>query len=425
MTTSSARNPGVRNSAIRDTATRDAAERGTGTMAAARISLGRVFQAESSNYFLLLGITLFMVVFGLVMVLSSSAVDSHVDDGNFFTRFLSQGMYALIGVPVMLILSRVPAQFWQRIAWVGLSVACVLQLLVVATGLGVEINQNKNWLKVGPVMFQPSEAIKIALVLWLGMFLFKKRDKITKWRYSMFPAVLISLVAIGLVMLGGDLGTVVIMVMMVIGALFFAGTPIRHLVVFAFVSAGIAIILTVTSESRLTRVLAFLHPHTADPMSDGYQIQQGMFALANGGIFGVGLGNSRSKWSWLPASSTDFIFAITGEELGLIGAVLVLGLFVLLAFAFCRIITASTTLFSRVVTGGVMVWILGQAIVNIAVVLGLLPTLGVPLPLISAGGTAMISTLAAIGVVLSFARSQGKPPVPEKRTSTARQRARS
>jgi len=211
----------------------------------------------------------------------------------------------------------------------------------------------------------------------------------------------------------------------VIGALFFAGTPIRHLVVFAFVSAGVAVILTVTSESRLTRVLAFLHPHTADPMSDGYQIQQGMFALANGGIFGVGLGNSRSKWSWLPASSTDFIFAITGEELGLIGAVLVLGLFVLLAFAFCRIITASTTLFSRVVTGGVMVWILGQAIVNIAVVLGLLPTLGVPLPLISAGGTAMISTLAAIGVVLSFARSQGKPPVPEKRTSTARQRARS
>jgi cell division protein FtsW (lipid II flippase) len=306
-----------------------------------------------------------------------------------------------------------------------LSVACVLQLLVVATGLGVEINQNKNWLKIGPVMFQPSEAIKIALVLWLGMFLFKKRDKITKWRYSMFPAVLISLVAIGLVMLGGDLGTVVIMVMMVIGALFFAGTPIRHLVVFAFVSAGVAVILTVTSESRLTRVLAFLHPHTADPMSDGYQIQQGMFALANGGIFGVGLGNSRSKWSWLPASSTDFIFAITGEELGLIGAVLVLGLFVLLAFAFCRIITASTTLFSRVVTGGVMVWILGQAIVNIAVVLGLLPTLGVPLPLISAGGTAMISTLAAIGVVLSFARSQGKPPVPEKRTSTARQRARS
>jgi len=365
-----------------------------------------VFQAESSNYFLLLGITLFMVVFGLVMVLSSSAVDSHVDDDNFFTKFLSQGMYALIGVPVMLILSRIPSQFWQRIAWPGLGIACVLQLLVVATPLGVEINLNKNWLRVGPVMFQPSEAIKIALVLWLGMFLFKKRDKISQWRFGMFPAVLVSLVAIGLVMAGGDLGTVVIMVMMVIGALFFAGVPIRHLVVFALIAASAAVILTVTSESRLSRVLAFFHPHTTDPMSDGYQIQQGTFALANGGIFGVGLGNSRSKWSWLPASSTDFIFAITGEELGLIGAVLVLALFVMLAFAFCRIMTTTDDPFARVVTGAVMIWILGQAIVNIAVVLGLLPVLGVPLPLISAGGTAMISTLAAIGVVLSFARGQ-------------------
>jgi cell division protein FtsW len=390
------------------TASGSAQQRGVGTATAARISLGRVFQAESSNYFLLLGVTLFMVVFGLVMVLSSSAVDSHVDDGNFFTRFLSQGMYALIGVPLMLLLSRVPARFWQRIAWLGLSIACVLQLLVVATPLGVEINLNKNWLKLGPVMFQPSEAIKIALVLWLGMFLFKKRDKITQWRYSMFPAVLISLVAIGLVMLGGDLGTVVIMVMMVIGALFFAGSPVRHLVVFGLVAASVAVVLTVTSQSRLTRVLAFFQPHTTDSMGDGYQIQQGTFALANGGVFGVGLGNSRSKWSWLPASSTDFIFAITGEELGLIGAVLVLALFVMLAFAFCRIMTATPDLFARVVTGGVMVWILGQGLVNIAVVLGLLPVLGVPLPLISAGGTALISTLAAIGVVLSFARTQGK-----------------
>ena len=390
------------------TASGSAQQRGVGTATAARISLGRVFQAESSNYFLLLGVTLFMVVFGLVMVLSSSAVDSHVDDGNFFTRFLSQGMYALIGVPLMLLLSRVPARFWQRIAWLGLSIACVLQLLVVATPLGVEINLNKNWLKLGPVMFQPSEAIKIALVLWLGMFLFKKRDKITQWRYSMFPAVLISLVAIGLVMIGGDLGTVVIMVMMVIGALFFAGSPVRHLVVFGLVAASVAVVLTVTSQSRLTRVLAFFQPHTTDSMGDGYQIQQGTFALANGGVFGVGLGNSRSKWSWLPASSTDFIFAITGEELGLIGAVLVLALFVMLAFAFCRIMTATPDLFARVVTGGVMVWILGQGLVNIAVVLGLLPVLGVPLPLISAGGTALISTLAAIGVVLSFARTQGK-----------------
>jgi cell division protein FtsW len=415
MTTSSTRNPSVRK--VRDAASPDAAERGTGTMAAARISLGRVFQAESSNYFLLLGITLFMVVFGLVMVLSSSAVVSHVDDNNFFARFWNQGIYATIGVPVMLLVSRIPARFWQRWAWFGLSIACFLQALVVFTPLGVLINQNRNWLKLGPVTFQPSEAIKIALVLWLGMFLLKKRDKITQWRYSTLPVALVSGASIGLVMLGGDLGTTVIMAMMVLGALFFAGTPIRQLIAFALIAGSAAVVIALSRPSRVERILAFFHPHTADPMSDGYQIQQGMFALANGGIFGVGLGNSRSKWSWLPASSTDFIFAITGEELGLIGAILVLALFVMLAFAFCRIITAATDPFSRVVTGSVMVWILGQGLVNIAVVLGLLPVLGVPLPLISAGGTAMISTLAAIGVVLSFARTQGKPAVRQRTRS--------
>jgi cell division protein FtsW len=381
-------------------------DRGAGSMTAARISLGRVFQAESSNYFLLLGVTLFMVAFGLMMVLSSSAVVSHVDDDNFFSRFWSQGVYALIGVPMMLLISRIPPRFWQKWAWLGLGITCFLQALVVFTNLGVLINQNKNWLKIGAVTFQPSEAIKIALVLWLGMFLLKKRTKIGQWKQSLLPAALVSGVAIGLVMLGGDLGTTVIMVMMVLGALFFAGTPIRHLIASALIAASVAVLIALSRPSRVERILSFFQPHTADPMSDGYQIQQGTFALANGGIFGVGLGNSRSKWSWLPASSTDFIFAITGEELGLIGAVLVLALFVILAFSFCRIMTASTDPFARVVTGTVLVWILGQGLVNIAVVLGLLPVLGVPLPLISAGGTALISTLLAIGVVLSFARHQ-------------------
>lgn len=375
-------------------------------LASARISLGKVFQTESSNYFLLLGVTGFMVIFGLVMVLSSSAVVSHVDDNNFFARFWSQGIYAMIGVPVMLLVSRIPARFWQHWAWVLLGATCFLQALVIFTPMGITINQNKNWLKLGPVTFQPSEAIKIALVLWLGMFLLKKRDKIRQWRYSLLPAVLVSGVAIGLVMLGGDLGTTVIMAIMVLGALFFAGAPIRHLVVSALLAAGIAVAIALSRPSRVERILAYFHPHTSDPQSTGYQIQQGMFALANGGVFGVGLGNSRSKWSWLPASSTDFIFAITGEELGLIGAILVLALFVVLAISFSRILTAADDSFARVVTGTVLVWLLGQGLVNIAVVLGLLPVLGVPLPLISAEGTALISTLFAIGVVLSFARNK-------------------
>jgi len=199
-----------------------------------------------------------------------------------------------------------------------------------------------------------------------------------------------------------------IMASIMLGSLFFAGVPLRQLAATVVVAAVIAAVFVVTNHSRLERVTDFLHPHTSDPLSSGWQILQGNFALANGGIFGVGLGNSTAKWNWLPAADTDFIFAVIGEELGLIGAVVVLLLFLLLAIVFIRIMHASTDPFARVVTGAVMVWLIGQALVNIAVVLGVAPTLGVPLPLISAGGTALISSLFGIGVVLSFARSNAR-----------------
>jgi UDP-N-acetylglucosamine--N-acetylmuramyl-(pentapeptide) pyrophosphoryl-undecaprenol N-acetylglucosamine transferase/cell division protein FtsW len=171
------------------------------------------------------------------------------------------------------------------------------------------------------------------------------------------------------------------------------------------VAVGIvAIIVALSSASRVGRIAAFFGGSSAANPDVGWQITNGFYALASGGVFGVGLGNSHSKWSWLPAADTDFIFAIIGEELGLIGAVVVLLLFVLLAVVFLRIIHASTDPFARVTTAAIMVWLIGQAFVNIAVVLGVIPVLGVPLPLISAGGTAMISSMIAIGIVLSFAR---------------------
>ena len=369
--------------------------------------MGRVFAGESANYFLLLGVTLFMVVFGLVMVLSSSAVDSHSNGDSFFARFLNQGLYALIGVPIMLLASRIPSSFWKRIAWPALMVAAALQLLVVATPLGSDngTGYNQNWLKVGPVVFQPSEAIKIAMILWMGMFIARKQDRLAQWKYGLLPVVLVMAIAIGLVLAGGDLGTTSIMVAIVLGALFFAGIPLRQLIVTGVIAVGAALLFAVTRANRLERILGFLHPSTTDPMSTGWQIEQSNFALAHGGFFGVGLGNSESKWNWLPAASTDFIFSIIGEELGLLGAIVVLLLFVLLAICFVRIMSATTDPFARVVTGSVMFWLVGQGLVNIGVVLGLLPVLGVPLPLISAGGTALISSLFAIGVVLSFTRT--------------------
>lgn len=377
------------------------------TLVSARISLGRVFAGEGSNYFFLLSVTLFMVVFGLVMVLSSSSIDSGSNGGSFFARFLTQGLYAVIGVPIMLLASRAPAGLWKAIAWPALIGAVGLQLLVVATPLGSDggTGYNTNWLQVGSVAFQPSEAIKIAMILWMGMFIARKQDRLRQWKYGLLPVLIVTSVAIALVLVGGDLGTTSIMVAIVLGALFFAGIPMRQLVTTGVIAVGAAMLFAVTRSSRLERILGYLDPASADPQSTGWQIQQSNFALAHGSIFGVGLGNSESKWKWLPEASTDFIFSIIGEELGLLGAIVVLALFILLAICFVRIMNASTDPFARVVTGAVMVWLIGQGLVNIGVVLGLLPVLGVPLPLISAGGTALISSLFAIGVVLSFARS--------------------
>jgi len=384
-------------------------------VASTRIHFGRVFKAESASYFLLLGTTLFLVVFGLVMVLSSSSVDSYLDNTGFFGTVLRQGIFALIGVPVMLMISHLPLKFWRRVAWPMLIVACFLQGLVVFTPLGIEVAGNTNWLSIGGVQFQPSELIKLALVVWLGMILSQKENRLDDWRHVYIPVFGVGGGAVMLVLIGGDLGTVMIMAGILFGALFFAGVRLRLLAV--PLAAGILLVglMALTSSNRMTRILSFMGAgcdQVDGPISAPcWQPLHGTWALANGGIFGVGLGNSKAKWSWLPAADNDYIFAIIGEELGLIGAIVVLCMFILLALAFLRIMRTSTSLQARVSTATVLVWLIGQAFVNIGVVLGVLPVLGVPLPLVSAGGTALLTTLGAIGIVLSFTRGEnaGEP----------------
>ncbi|NEN04701.1 cell division protein FtsW [Diaminobutyricibacter tongyongensis] len=310
----------------------------------------------------------------------------------------------------MLVASRLPVKFWKRWAWQLLLATALLQILVVASPLGVRINGNRNWLQISGVpTIQPSEAIKVAVAVWLGTFVATKIQNVQHWRRFLLPASIVTGSAIALVTVGGDLGTTMILAAMVLGALYFARTPLKQLALTAAVEIGIALLVALSRANRVTRILSFLHPAAADPTGSGWQVLNGDYALASGGVFGVGLGNSHAKWDWLPAADTDFIFAIIGEELGLIGAATVLALFVLLALVFVRIIRRSTDVFVITVTGAIMVWIIAEAFVNIAVVLGMLPVLGVPLPFISSGGTALVSTLIAIGIVLSFARDQNRP----------------
>ncbi len=373
---------------------------------AAVVAVKRLFAAETGNYFLLLGTTLFLVVFGLIMVLSSSAVESFKASGDFFNGFVRQVVFAAIGVPLMLIAARMRASFWKRWSGIFLLIALGLQFLTVATPLGSERGGNRNWIAIGAFSGQPSEFVKLALVIWLGYILFKKREVMDNWRELVVPLVPIGGAAIGLVLLGGDLGTSIILTAIVMGAIFFAGVKLRFLAV-PIVLIGIAGAIAASARSsRLDRIQAFLNgcKSADDHLGNCWQTVHGWWALASGGLFGSGLGNSKAKWSWLPEADNDFIFAIIGEELGLLGAILVLALFIVLAISFVRIIRASSDPFARVTVSAVMVWIVGQAFVNIAVVLGVLPVLGVPLPLISAGGSALVTTLLGIGIVLSFAR---------------------
>lgn len=369
------------------------------------VAVKNVFVAESSTFYTILGVTLFLVVFGVVMVLSSSSVEQYAATHDFFGAASKQGLYAVLGVPLMLVASRVPARLWRKWAIRILVAAVVLQLLVY-TPLGVDIQGNRNWIRIGSFSAQPSEVVKLGLALGIGLILYTKRDKLDQWKEIFIPVGIVSLLAMGMVMLGGDQGTVMIMALLVLGALFVGGARGRHLLVGIVAMLVVLPVVTMTSASRQYRIDAWLSGCTDSNQYQDlcWQPVHGMWALASGGVFGVGLGNSKAKWSWLPEADNDYIFAIIGEELGLIGAVVVLALFIVLAVSMIKVIRQSDDPFVRTVTGGILAWIIGQALVNIAVVLGLLPVLGVPLPLISAGGSALIMTLVAIGVVLSFAR---------------------
>ncbi|MDZ4044770.1 MAG: putative lipid II flippase FtsW [Rhodoglobus sp.] len=383
----------------------------TGRPATARVPLSRLFTAENRNYYLLLGVTLFLVAFGLVMVLSSSFVTEISSDSSPFGVFLRQSLYAIIGIPLLLVASRMPPRFWKRWAWPALLVGGALQLLVFIPGIGWGYGGNQNWISIGGVNAQPSEFVKIALIVWIAWVLSAKQDLLGDWKHVALPIAPVAGIAILFVLIGNDLGTAMIMVLIVLGCLFFAGVRLRFLAVAVLGLAVLGAMFAMASSSRSSRISTWLNGCTEQDYSGTcWQVLHGTWALANGGLFGVGLGNSKATWNWLPHAESDFIFAIIGEELGLVGATVVLILFVVLAIAFVRIIRGTRDSFSRITTAGVMVWVIGQAFVNIAVVLGVLPVLGVPLPLISAGGSALIANLLGIGIVLSLARH----PDPER-----------
>lgn len=363
-----------------------------------------LWDSSVTSYYLILGATLLLTALGLVMVLSSSSVTSLVSVGSPYATFANQARWALIGLPLFLIASRVPNLTYRRLAWPILAVALFLQFLVFSP-MGVNVKGNVNWIEVAGQRFQPSEAIKLALIIWLAVVLSRKHHLLSQWSHVVIPAFPVVALSVGIVLYGHDLGTAMVILLIVGGVLFTAGVPLR---MFGFAGAIMIVIvarMALKSSNRMTRIGAWLDPD-CDRLGACYQASHGMWGLAEGGIWGMGLGASRQKWQYLPEAHNDFIFAIIGEELGLWGTLLVLALFAVLAIGMARVIRRHPDPFVKIATGGVMAWIMGQMLINIGGVVGLLPIIGVPLPLVSAGGSALVMTLLAIGLVLSFARTE-------------------
>jgi cell division protein FtsW len=305
--------------------------------------------------------------------------------------------------------SRLPVVAWKRLApWV---LYASIGLLVVVALAGKTVGGNRNWIKVGMVTFQPSEVAKLGLALYLGVVLSTFRKHLTTWRQIMVPGGIMSLIVLGLVLYGHDMGTAIVLAVIVGAAYWIAGLPVRFFAMIGTIGILVALALVTQGKTRTARIDVWLNPEKCDPSGDCMQTIHGLWALASGGLWGLGPGMSREKWGGgLPVPDSDFIFAIIGEEFGLIGTLLVLFAFGMMIVAINRIVHRSVDPFVQIAGGAIGAWIIAQACINIAVVLGLLPVTGLPLPLVSSGGSSLIASMTAIGVLMAFARAEPGAP---------------
>ncbi|WP_371652234.1 MULTISPECIES: putative lipid II flippase FtsW [unclassified Streptomyces] len=366
----------------------------------------RAWDRPLTAYYLILGSALLITVLGLVMVYSASmikALELSLPASYFFRK---QFLAAMIGGALMFAAARMPAKLHRALSYPMLMVTVFLMVLVQIPGIGMSVNGNQNWIYLGgPFQLQPSEFGKLALILWGADLLARKQDKrlLTQWKHMLVPLVPVAFLLLGLIMLGGDMGTAIILCAILFGLLWLAGAPTRLFGGVLAVAGTIAVLLIKTSPNRMGR-LACIGATDPGPQDQCWQAVHGIYALASGGWFGSGLGASVEKWGQLPEPHTDFIFAITGEELGLAGTLSVLALFAALGYAGIRVAGRTEDPFVRYAAGGVTTWIVAQAVINIGAVLGLLPIAGVPLPLFSYGGSALLPTMFAVGLLIAFAR---------------------
>jgi cell division protein FtsW len=370
---------------------------------AVRGSLTAWLSRPLADFHLLLAIFGLLTAIGLVMVLSASAAGEVAEGVSAYAIFQKQLIYVVVGAVLFWFTLRVPLRQVRHLSTMVMLV-CVLLLVLVLT-IGKDINGTRSWFVLGGVSFQPIEAAKLALALWGAHVMVTKRAMLDQYRHLLVPVVPVALVVFALVMLQPDLGGTITLGVVLISLLWFVGAPMRLFGVILLGAVAGAVVLAIGASYRLDRVLSYLDPE-ADPEGLGHQSLQSMYALAEGGLFGKGLGQASSKWDYLPNVHSDFIFAVIGEELGFIGCAVVLGLFAMLAVVGLRIASRNTDPWIRIVSATLTVWLVAQAAINIGYVVRLLPVTGITLPMISSGGTSIVTTMVVFGILANCARHE-------------------
>ena len=344
-----------------------------------------------------------LLAIGVVMVYSASAVSAYVNFNDSYYFLKRQLVWATLGLMAMILTMNMDYHVWQKLSKPIMIATIILLILVLVPGLGRVVNGARRWIGFGSLYLQPSEIAKLSMVLFCAGSLAARQEKITSFIKGVVPQLLILLLVFGLILKEPDLGTALAIGGTVFVLLFIAGAKVSHLSSLGIVGVVGIVVAILVEPYRLKRLLAFSDPWS-DPLDTGYHIIQSLYAIGSGGMFGVGLGRSREKFLYLPEPHTDFIFAILGEELGFIGTITVIVLFFLFAWRGFKIAISAPDIYGSLVAAGLTTMIVMQALMNISVVTASMPVTGIPLPFLSFGGSALIFTLAGVGIILNISR---------------------
>ena len=376
---------------------------GVGARRAARVRAGTGELRLGQPAVLIAVTTSALVVLGLTMILSASSVSSFARYGSSFMFFKRQLLWAAVGIVGYVVLARADYRRAKGLGYPAFLISTVLLAAVLVPGIGIVAGGSARWIGLGPFSFQPSELAKLALILFCAEVFARKQERsLSSFAHTALPLLPALGILALLVMLQPDLGTTLLLGAIGLGLLFVAGAPIFYVVPLVVVGAGTAVVAALSEDYRRARILAFLDPWK-DPLNTGYQTIQSLIALGSGGWLGVGLGASRQKWMYIPNAHTDFIYAILGEEMGVMGTLAVLGMFAFLTYLGVQTARRAPDRHGMLLAAGITIWIAVQALVNMGAVTAAMPITGVPLPLVSFGGTSLVVSLAAMGILTNVA----------------------